>query len=108
MTDRVRRRVFTVVRACLVAGDAAGAFACPGAAFGADWQPTAPTTMKLPPADGVVVRTRRVRVQPQAWEFAPPYGEPDISSQSARTVEQLYEQLIGRQACLDDRRSTCR
>lgn len=36
-----------------------------------------------------------VRVQPRAWEFAPPYRQPDLSPESARNVDRLYDELIG-------------
>jgi hypothetical protein len=34
-----------------------------------------------------------VRVQPRAWEFAPPY-KSDLSPDSARTVDELYDHLM--------------
>jgi hypothetical protein len=34
------------------------------------------------------------RVQPRAWEFSPPYHAPDLSPDSARAVDELYEQLM--------------
>jgi hypothetical protein len=36
----------------------------------------------------------QVRVQPRAWEFAPPYGIPDLPPERARIVDQLYEELM--------------
>src|ERR1700722_16106736 len=35
-----------------------------------------------------------VRVQPRAWEFAPPGRGSDLSPESARAVDQLYEELM--------------
>jgi hypothetical protein len=39
---------------------------------------------------------QRTRVQPQAWEFMPPYGKPDLSPESARAVDELYHKLMGK------------
>jgi hypothetical protein len=36
----------------------------------------------------------RAHVQPHAWEFAPPYGKPDLSAEKARVVDQLYDNLM--------------
>jgi hypothetical protein len=36
----------------------------------------------------------RAHVQPRAWEFAPPYGKPDLSDEKARVVDQLYDHLM--------------
>jgi hypothetical protein len=36
----------------------------------------------------------RAHVQPRAWEFAPPYGKPDLSAEKARVVDQLYDNLM--------------
>jgi hypothetical protein len=36
----------------------------------------------------------RAHVQPRAWEFAPPYGKPDLTAEKARVVDQLYDNLM--------------
>jgi hypothetical protein len=36
----------------------------------------------------------RAHVQPHAWEFAPPYGKPDLSAEKGRVVDQLYDNLM--------------
>jgi hypothetical protein len=48
------------------------------------------------------------RVQPTAREFLPPYGKPDVSPQSARAVDQLYEELMrqARSSCIDARKGS--
>jgi hypothetical protein len=33
-------------------------------------------------------------IQPRADEFEPPYGEPDVSSQDAHTIDELYNELL--------------
>ena len=38
--------------------------------------------------------TDRVRVQPTAREFAPPY-QPDVGASAARDIDALYQQLTG-------------
>jgi hypothetical protein len=35
-----------------------------------------------------------VRVQPRAWEFAAPWRDSDLSPESARAVDQLYEEVM--------------
>ena len=39
-------------------------------------------------------RRDQVRVQPRAWEFTPPYGRHDLTSEHARVVDELYAELM--------------
>jgi hypothetical protein len=48
------------------------------------------------PQSTVEAGADRVRVQPSAKEFAPPF-RPDVSASAARTADTLYRQLIGPQ-----------
>lgn len=72
---------------------------CLGADAAADPQRAA---NPAPPA-GRGILDGRVRVQPRAWEFMPPYGKPDVSMKSARGVDRLYDELIGKSPPRGDR-----
>jgi hypothetical protein len=67
-----------------------GCIAITFGAYGADqsdgigaWSTYEPVTPRPP-----------VRVQPRAWEFGPPGRGSDLSPESARAVDQLYEELM--------------
>jgi hypothetical protein len=48
-----------------------------------------------PPAPApTLARRAQGRVQPRAWEFAPPFGKPDLSPERAQIVDQLYVELM--------------
>jgi hypothetical protein len=49
-----------------------------------------------PSSSSLATRRDRVRVQPRVWEFTPPYGTPDLSPESVRELELLYDRLIRR------------
>jgi hypothetical protein len=51
------------------------------------------------PPSIVETGAHRVRVQPRAKEFAPPF-RPDVSVSGARTVDALYRQLIAPQPAI--------
>jgi hypothetical protein len=52
-----------------------------------------PAIVSSTPARALTPR-EQVRVQPRAWEFAPPYGRSDLSPERARTVDELYIELM--------------
>jgi hypothetical protein len=66
--------------------------------------------LTAPPSAPIAGRAR-AHVQPRASEFAPPYGDPDMSRESAQTVDQLYAEVMRRaqshcsQASVNDPRS---
>jgi hypothetical protein len=54
-----------------------------------------PAIVSSTPASAPALAPReQVRVQPRAWEFAPPYGRSDLSPERARTVDELYIELM--------------
>jgi hypothetical protein len=80
----------------VLAAVAAGIFALSPCAYGAglgadpfDTVGSGSSVERVAPRPGV-------RVQPRAWEFMPPYHDPDLSPDSARAVDQLYDKLMRR------------
>ena len=51
---------------------------------------------KPPPQRNAEPGTPHIRIQPNANEFAPP-NQPDVSADSARTIDTLYRELRGPQ-----------
>ena len=62
-------------------------------AYSAAAGPDASGAVELPSPIEFMMPQRPVRVQPRAWEFAPPY-KSDLSPDSARAVDELYGQLM--------------
>ena len=67
--------------------------ACVAVTFGAHGADRSGQPSALHPCD-LTGLPPRVQVQPRAWEFAPPMRNSDLSPDSARTVDQLYDQLM--------------
>jgi hypothetical protein len=62
-------------------------------AYGAAAGPYASGAIEPPSPIEFVLPDRSVRVQPDAWEFAPPY-KSDLSPDGARAVDELYGRLM--------------
>ena len=87
-------RATTVSGALALAAVAADLFVCSPCAYaaGLDGDRTAAIVPAIPTTSET--RQPQARVQPRAWEFAPPYGKPDLSPENARRVEQLYVEVM--------------